>query len=182
MDDEKPDTAVRHGKAALTWISLAARVILGGAILYAGLIKLPDLSQSVTAVRAYQLPWPGWIDTAAGYGMPIAEVILGAAILAGLFTRWTAMLGALMMLVYIGLISSAWARGLAINCGCFSPGGFLPPGESTKYLQDILRDIGLTICGVWLMIWPRSVFSVDGWIAGADAGVDADQDDDTDAA
>ena len=160
----------------MKWISLAARLILGGVILYAGLIKIGDLAQSVVAVKAYQLPIPLWMITTIGYLMPIAEIVLGAVIVAGLFTRWTALLGGIMMVVYIALISSAWARGLSIDCGCLTPGGFLTPGEKTQYLQDILRDIGLLACAVWLVLWPHSPLSVDGWIAGPPSEADPEAD------
>ncbi|MCL2783798.1 MAG: DoxX family protein [Propionibacteriaceae bacterium] len=172
MAEETPDTVVHPGKAAFKWVSLAARIILGGVILYAGLIKIPHLAGSVEAVKAYQLPIPMWSVTVIGYLMPIAEIVLGAVIIAGLFTRWTALLGGIMMLVYIALIASAWARGLSIDCGCLTPGGLLAPGQTTKYLQDILRDIGLLICAGWLVFWPHSPFSVDGWIAGSETEID----------
>jgi len=163
-----PDAGVSGVSRELvfTWISLVARVVLGGAILWAGLLKIGDLSQSVVAVKAYQLPLPLWMITTIGYLMPIVEIILGLVIIAGLFTRWTAMLGGIMMIVYIALISSAWARGLSIDCGCFTQGGMLLPGQTTKYLWDILRDTGLLLCAAWVFIFPKSPISVDKWIAG----------------
>jgi len=150
---------------ALKWVSLVARIVLGGAILWAGLLKIGDLSQSVTAVRGYELPLADWLINVLGYLMPIAEVVLSLVILAGLFTRWSSLLGGVMMLVYIALISSAWARGLSIDCGCFTPGGMLAPGQATKYLEDILRDVGLAICAAWLVWHPVSPVTVDQWIA-----------------
>jgi len=169
-DTGVPQQAARSGRkdAIFSWVSLVARLVIGGFIMYAGLLKIPNLQQSVTAVRAYQLPLPDGLIQVIGYLMPIAEILLGAAIIAGLFTRWVALLGAAMMLVYIVLIASAWARGLSIDCGCFSPGGLLLPGEKTKYLQDILRDIGFLICGVFVFLFPASPISVDKWIASGD--------------
>ena len=46
------------------------------------------------------------------------------------------------MIVFIAAVSSAWARGLSIDCGCFGGGGQVAAGQ-TKYLQEILRDVGL---------------------------------------
>lgn len=175
MSEKELDETVRPKPAALAWISLAARLILGGAILLAGLLKIGDVLQSVAsgelpgtvaAVRAYALPLPGWFSALVGYAMPFAEILLGAVIMAGLFTRWTALLGGLMMVVYIALIASAWYRGLSIDCGCFSPGGLLAPGEKTKYLEDILRDLGFLACAIWLVRWPDSPLSLDKWVAG----------------
>ena len=154
------------GPAWLPWVTVVARVIIGGALAWAGLAKIGDLSQSVVAVRAYELPIPDGLVTAIGYCMPIFEIVIGLALIVGLFTRWVGLIGALTMIVYIAGISSAWARGLNIDCGCFTPGGVLNPGQDTKYLQDILRDVGFLICGAWTVWRPSAPLSVDRWIAG----------------
>ena len=157
-----PDSPARW----VAWVSLVARVILGGALLVAGIKKLLDLRQSVIAVQAYQLPIPYWLETVVGYGLPVVEVLLGGVIIAGLVTRWTAALGGLAMLAYIAVIISVWARGLSIDCGCFTPGGvILNEAQKTTYLQDILRDTGFLVCAVWLVIRPASRLSVDSWLS-----------------
>ena len=139
-------------------------MILGGVILYAGLIKIGDLPQSVIAVKAYEFPISDGLESFLGNTLPAVEVLLGLAILVGLVTRWTGFLGGLMMAVYIAAIVSAWARGLSIDCGCLTPGGFLDSDQQTKYGLDILRDVGLIVCAAWLFIFPASRLSVDAWI------------------
>ena len=64
------------------------------------------------------------------------------------------------MVVFIAAVASAWARGLAIDCGCFGGGGRVDPGQ-TKYLEEILRDIGLLLLALWLCIWPASRFALE---------------------
>ena len=145
-------------------ISLAARVILGGVVLYAGLIKIVDLPQSVVAVKAYQFPISDGLETFLGNALPVVEILLGLMIVAGLASRWTGLLGGVMMVVYIGAIASAWARGLSIDCGCLTPGGFLDADQKTRYGLDIARDAGLIVCAVWLILFPASRFSADAWI------------------
>jgi hypothetical protein len=66
----------------------------------------------------------------------------------------------LFFLAFIIGISSAWARGLEINCGCFGNGS-VPADPQRQYAIDIARDIGLLLCSVWLVIWPRTRFAVD---------------------
>jgi len=146
------------------WISLAARAILGVALIWAGSLKIGDLAQSVVAVKAYEFPIPDGLETFLGNALPIVEILLGLVILAGLASRWTALLGAVMMVVYIAAIISAWARGLSIDCGCFTPGGFLDANQKTQYGLDIARDCGLIVCATWLIIFPVSRFSLDSWI------------------
>jgi uncharacterized membrane protein YphA (DoxX/SURF4 family) len=125
---------------------------------------MADLAQSVIAVKGYQFPIPPVLETTLGYALPIVEILVGLVIVAGLFRRWGAAIGGVFMLAYIGVIISAWARGLTIDCGCFTPGGMLAPGQATAYAQDILRDSGFLVCAVWLVIRPESPWSLDGWL------------------
>ena len=64
------------------------------------------------------------------------------------------------MLAFIIGIISAWARGLSIDCGCFGGGGTIDAAK-TQYLPDLLRDTGLVACALWLVVRPRSAYSLD---------------------
>jgi uncharacterized membrane protein YphA (DoxX/SURF4 family) len=91
--------------------------------------------------------------------MPFVEIFLGVLLIIGLMTRMTAVLGGLLMIAFIIGISSVWARGIVIQCGCFGNSGKLP--TTAAYKWDILRDVGLLICAAWLVVWPRTKLSVD---------------------
>lgn len=146
------------------WVVLAARVILGGALIWAGAIKVGNPEANVVSVQNYQLPLPDSLIHLIGYAQPMAEILVGLLLVIGLYTRWMGLAGALAMLVFVGGISWAWAHGLRIDCGCFSQGGVLAPDQEPKYLQDILRDVGLMAAGLWLTIRPQSVFALDNWL------------------
>jgi uncharacterized membrane protein YphA (DoxX/SURF4 family) len=146
------------------WIGLVARLILGGALLIAGALKLPRLDLALVAFRAYEFHLPSGLEYLIGYGQPIVETILGLLIIVGFFTRWTALVGGVVMLAFIGAIISVWARGMSIDCGCFTPGGYLDANEKTAYALDIARDTGFLICAVWLVIFPKTRLSLDAWI------------------
>lgn len=150
------------GRPWRDWAGLAARLILGGVLLIAGLLKIGSLEQSVLAVRGYQLFDLTW-QRIIGYALPVVEIIGGVALIIGLFTRLAGAAGAALMLAFVAGIASAWARGLSLDCGCFGGGGTVDPGQ-TQYLQDIARDVGLMACGVWLAIRPRTAFAVDNWL------------------
>ncbi len=143
------------------WVGLLARLLLGGALLVAGGIKLPNLEASVLAVRAYELPLPYELVKLIGYGLPILEVLLGLVIVLGLFTRWSSLLGTLMMVVFIIGIASLWVRGLSIDCGCFGGGG---ETDDPKYLSEILRDVAFALAGLWLVLRPQSRLALDNWL------------------
>ncbi|WP_130865795.1 DoxX family protein [Acidipropionibacterium timonense] len=165
-----PDREVvvhRQARRPLDWIGLLARLALGVTLVVAGTIKATNFANTVLSVRAYRiLPWD--VAPVVGYAMPILEILVGLALVAGLWTRWSALLGALSMVVFIAGISSAWARGIKLDCGCFGTGGLVGEPWSTVragYLRDILRDLGLLVAGLWLVVRPRSPFSLDSWMA-----------------
>jgi hypothetical protein len=64
-------------------------------------------------------------------------------------------------------IVSAWARGLQIDCGCFSKGGELTGGRTAEYGLEILRDVGFLVLAGILLVKPRTKYSVDGLLMGA---------------
>ena len=79
-----------------------------------------------------------------------------------MLTRFAAVLSALMLAAFVVGISSAWARGLAIECGCFG-GGAGPTVERDRgqYPWDIARDVGLLLLSGWLVWRPRTPYAVD---------------------
>ena len=148
------------------WVGLAARIILGATLLVAGIIKATDIDSTIWSVRTYQIvPWD--LAPVIGWTMPILEIIVGLMLIFGIATRWSGLLGTLAMVVFIVGISSVWARHISLDCGCFGNGGPVDRNwdlTQRTYVLDILRDLGLTLCGVWLVIRPRSALSVDHWI------------------
>lgn len=130
-------------------------------LLVAGLLKIGKLGESVLAVRAYQL-LPYELTSVVGYALPVIEILLGALLIAGLFTRLSGLAGALLMVAFIFGISSAWSRGLSLDCGCFGGGGEVSPEQAfAAYPVDIARDVGLAFAGLWLAVRPRTPFSLD---------------------
>jgi uncharacterized membrane protein YphA (DoxX/SURF4 family) len=140
-------------------VGLLARLILGVVLVVAGGLKVTSPAVSARAVRAFQiLPYDfaGYV----GYALPVVEILIGLLLVAGLFTRLSGAVGGLLMVAFIIGISSAWIRGLSIDCGCFGGGGTVAAPQ-TKYLADLLRDAGLIACAAWLVARPRTAYSLD---------------------
>ncbi len=142
------------GRSWVGWLTLAARLLLGGVWIAAGATKLPDPAGSVRAVRAYQL-LPEAIVPAVGYGLPVLEVGVGILLVLGVAVRFAAILSAVLLLVFVAGVASAWARGLAIDCGCFGGGGTVA-ADQTRYGVEILRDSALVLVALVLVRWPAS--------------------------
>ena len=146
--------------ALVPWLATLARLLVGGVFLVAGVLKLPDPAAAVRAVRAYQL-LPESLVAPVAFGLPVVEIAVGLALVLGVFVRTAAIVSALMLVVYLAGIGSAWARGLQIDCGCFGSGGPVQNGQTT-YLLDMLRDAGLLIVALALARWPRSRLALGG--------------------
>jgi uncharacterized membrane protein YphA (DoxX/SURF4 family) len=145
------------------WFGLLVRLGLAGVFIVAGALKVTDLDANARAVIAYDL-MPNDIAIIVGKLQPFLEIGLGLFLLIGLATRIMAWIAAGVLVVFISGISSAWARGLNIECGCFNKGGQLAPGETPNYLPSILWDVFYLAMAIFLIVYPASRFSLDGWL------------------
>ena len=144
------------------WFGTLARLLVGGVWLVAGAIKVPNGAESVRAVRAYRI-LPEAIVPTVGHVLPAVEIVVGLALILGVLTRVMAIASALLFVAFIIGISSAWSRGLQIDCGCFGGGGF-DADATSKYPWEIARDTGLLLLSLWLVWRPRTRLSLDSLI------------------
>ena len=147
----------------MSWLGVLARSVVGIVWVAAGVLKLPDPTENVRAVRAYQLLPESWVPV-VGHGLPVLELLVGACLLLGLLVRPLAVLSGLLLVAFIIGIGSAWARGLSIECGCFGGGGGPAVGADAKYPWELARDTGLLLASAWLVWRPRSPLALDGWL------------------
>ncbi|PRY21007.1 methylamine utilization protein MauE [Pseudosporangium ferrugineum] len=147
------------------WVSTVARLGLAAVWLVAGGLKVGDLAASGRAVNAYQL-FPYEVAKVIGAAQPFLEIALGLLLLAGFAVRLTAGISAALLVVFIAGIVSAWARGLQIDCGCFSTGGELGAGADPAYGWDLARDAGFLLLAGVLLWRPRTRYSIDGILMG----------------
>jgi uncharacterized membrane protein YphA (DoxX/SURF4 family) len=142
-----------------SWFGLLSRLILGGVLFAAGWLKIFTPAKSQMSVRAYEV-LPISIANYLGIALPWLEVGFGILLILGIAVRLSAIVGGGLMVVFIAAISQAWARGLSIDCGCFGGGGTVDPSE-TKYLSEILRDIGLALLALYLVRYPLTRFALE---------------------
>ena len=94
------------------------RLLIGGLFLWAGLSKLGSPLQTLATVYSYQIVLPDLIASLVAAALPWMEILLGTALLAGIWipvaTGWTAT-----VLVFFSMMTAqAWWRELPIDCGC----------------------------------------------------------------
>ena len=105
------------GRAEKIVISIL-RWVVAGAFLYAGMLKALDPAQFAKDVDNYRI-LPFAASAAVALYLPWLEILAGAALALGIWrTGATLLLGGMLTVFFIAL-TSAWARGLDITCGCF---------------------------------------------------------------
>jgi uncharacterized membrane protein YphA (DoxX/SURF4 family) len=133
---------------ALLWnvVLFALRMGLAAVFIGAAIPKLmaPDLFAG--AIFNYQM-LPAWGVNATALVLPWLELLVGACLALGLWSRASALLVVGMMLVFIVAFSTAKARGLDIACGCFELGKTEKP---TSIGWEIVRNFGL--CAAALVV------------------------------
>lgn len=133
------------------------RLVLGGLFLWAGLSKLGSPLQTLATVYSYQIVLPDLLASLIAAALPWMEVLLGAALLAGVWlpvaTGWTAAL----LLFFSVMTAQAWWRELPIDCGCVDLGVLHPalaalttPGGAT------LRNLVLLVLTALLAVLARN--------------------------
>ncbi len=143
----------------LDWAATVARVTLATVWVWAGSAKMADPSGAVLSVRAYRL-LPEALVRPVAWGLPFLELALAVLLLAGIATRLAAGISAGLLVVFTLGIATAWARGLQIDCGCFSAGGPDASVGAAQYLGELLRDGGLLLVSAYLIRRPQSRLSL----------------------
>jgi uncharacterized membrane protein YphA (DoxX/SURF4 family) len=98
------------------------RLVVGGAFVAAGVLKLADPAKFAVDVSHYRLV-PYELLNLVAILLPWIEVTTGGCVLAGVWLRAAALVITSLTAVFFVAIVSALARGLNIECGCFGTVG-----------------------------------------------------------
>lgn len=133
------------------WLATLVRLGLAVVFIWAAVPKIANPDAAVISIRAYRLLSEPAVHTVA-WGLPFVELALAALLLAGVGTRPDAIAAGVLLAVYVVAIASAWARGLRIDCGCFSAGGDNPSVTGGRYAGEILCDLAL-LAAAGMLAW-----------------------------
>jgi uncharacterized membrane protein YphA (DoxX/SURF4 family) len=99
-------------------LSIILRLLLGLFFLAAGLSKLGSPLQTLAAVYSYQIVLPDWLASTIAAALPWMEILLGLALVLGLWLPAALGWVVLMLVFFTALTAQAWWRELPIDCGC----------------------------------------------------------------
>jgi putative oxidoreductase len=143
----------------LNIVSAAFRLILGLVFLYAAVDKITDPFTFAADIRNYQIV-PGSLSNLLAIFLPWLELICAFLLIAGLYTRSSAMFIALMLIVFLAAISLAMIRGLNIDCGCYHT---LKDSSRVGY-KKLIEDFLYFFMAIFLVFSKRTGPSLDNLI------------------
>jgi len=117
---------------------LVSRLILGGVFIYASIDKIINPGDFAKIIGNYHV-LPLGLENLVAIVLPWLELIAGVCLIIGVMVDGATILVVLMNIVFIFAITQALARGISIECGCFSVSS---DAGSTIGIKTILRDIG----------------------------------------
>ena len=150
----------RLGRApVLIPAALAARLVLAGVFMYAGVLKALDPQEFLLDVRSFQMLRDPWAAVLA-LGLPWLEIFCGVALLLGGWTRGACLVLGGLLLAFAAAFLQAWARGIDVTCGCFGK-----TENKTDFGTSLAIDGGLlalTVLVWWVRVWVEGKEARDG--------------------
>ena len=129
-------------------ILLVLRLALGGIFIYAGALKIVDAQYFARAVHHFQLT-PRAVSVLIAVYLPWLEVFAGLAVSVRRLALGASLALVVMSAAFLIALSTAWARGLDISCGCF---GKEEHRIQTHFPQLFLRDAALLAAAITVFI------------------------------
>ena len=123
------------------------RLILGVIFIYASYDKILHPKAFAEVIYNYQILPDGLINVTAIF-LPWLEMLMGIFLIMGFWMPGTVIWCNTLLVVYIGALCFNLARGLDVNCGCFST-----TKGSTISIESILWDVAFLALSVYLFFF-----------------------------
>ena len=128
------------------WLTVRMQIALGALFIAAAIPKFVDPPSFAQMIYNYDIV-PGALLNLSALILPWFELLLGAALILGIWRRTAAAWVGILLVVFIVAIGVNLARGNAIDCGCFDVNA-APKTEAQKFDDmkwTITRDLGMLL-------------------------------------
>ena len=129
------------------FFALIARLILGIVFIYASIDKILHPGAFAEAVYNYQI-LPDALINLTAIILPWLELLLGVFLVLRVFLPGAVLLSNLLLVTFFGAMSFNLARGLDINCGCFTTSQITSNLCMCLY---VIRDGIFLLLGIFLL-------------------------------
>ena len=142
--DSGARASAARGGSEVNVAVLIARILVGGMLLVAGVLKIGHFDSLASTIALYRIPF---LPPASDRGVasrscdPAIRSISGSLhSCVGLYAKAAASLAALEFVLFGAAVASVVLRGIPAPCGCFGPGDTRPASW-----EEVLRDLLLAV-------------------------------------
>ncbi len=136
-------------------VVLVLRVGIGLLFVAAGIAKIGHATEFAAQIAGFRLlPQP--VIAPMALVLPFLEVMLGAYLAIGLFTRVSAWTAALLLALFDTAIASAVVRGMTVSCGCFGPND-----TTVTTWAEVARDAVLVVIAIVVALRAPGMLALD---------------------
>ncbi len=134
----------------MKYVRVALRLGLAAVFLYAAYAKLKaPWYMFAASIDSYEMV-PSWASQFIARTLPAFELLLGVWLLIGWKVRWASLSGGILLMAFWLSMATAFAKGLAIDCGCFGS------GEAVSKLTLLRDGVMVAMAGaLWWFSRPR---------------------------
>lgn len=138
------------------WL-LLLRIGVAGSLLLAAVQKIQSPKAFALSIDAFGMV-PSALIIPLAFLFIWQEIIAGVALALGIWTRASALLAGLLLLVFLGALAWAVFHGMSISCGCFGAWSQGPIGWSS-----VLRNVALIAAAGWLVYRGGGTLALERW-------------------
>ena len=143
----------------LAGLAVPLRVYLGVVFILASLYKIAEPAEFALSIATYEI-LPLGLTNLMALLLPWIELVTGITLIAGFWTRASALAVSGMMVLFIGALAMALSRDLHMSCGCFASA---EAGEEISGLT-MWRDLAWLAAGLYVLWADDGRFGMDGWL------------------
>ena len=140
------------------------RLILGGALIYAGVLKMLDPQAFADSIAGFQIV-PRELINLIALSLPPFEILLGVALILAPIMRLrnngirqsVALTTTCLFAAFVFMLGQAIVRGIAVDCGCFGGGASWMESWSptARVWFSLVRAFALFLGALWL--WKKEL-------------------------
>lgn len=129
------------------YLTMFSRLLVGGVFIYASFYKIIEPAAFAKSIWYYHL-MPGYMINLLALVLPWVEFLAGMFLIFGVLYRGAALWMNVLLVVFIVALSTAIARGIDIDCGCFKAAH----SATESAWSSVIRNVALLVFSVQMYV------------------------------
>ena len=130
-----------------SYVFTALRILIGIIFICASWDKMLNPKDFAEIIQNYRI-LPAALTNPAAVILPCTEAVCGILLITNIYTRGSALIIDIMIIVFIFLFIFNSYRGLDISCGCFTTSANIKKGSQ---IMHIARDLLILVPGIIIL-------------------------------